>query len=268
MGERETVAILPRRTVCWFSCGAASAVATKLTLAGNPDAEVVRIDTGSEHPDNERFMQDAAEWFGKPVTVLKSERYADVWQVWEERRFLVGPRGALCTGEMKKKPRYSFERPDDLHIFGYTADPADAARAVRFAEQNPGVEFGTPLIAGGLSKQDCLSMIARAGIEIPAMYRLGYSNNNCIGCPKGGMGYWNKIRGDFPDVFARMASIERSIGHSVLSDEAGPVWLDELDPERGDYGGEPDMTCSLNCAMAEVAIAGTNGRTQGGDPDA
>ena len=25
------------------------------------------------------------------------------------------------------------------------------------------------------------------GIEIPVMYRLGYNNNNCVGCVKGGI---------------------------------------------------------------------------------
>ena len=32
---------------------------------------------------------------------------------------------------------------------------------------------------------------------------MGYNNNNCIGCIKGGMGYWNKIRVDFPEVFEK-----------------------------------------------------------------
>jgi len=59
------------RTLSWFSCGAASAVATKLT----PDAEPVYCETGSEHPDNERFLQDCERWFGRKVTRLKSDRY-------------------------------------------------------------------------------------------------------------------------------------------------------------------------------------------------
>ena len=39
------------RTICWFSCGAASAVATKLTLKDTPDAIVAYCETGAEHPD-------------------------------------------------------------------------------------------------------------------------------------------------------------------------------------------------------------------------
>lgn len=40
-----------RRTVAWFSAGAASAVAARLTLADDPDAIVAYVDPGSEHPE-------------------------------------------------------------------------------------------------------------------------------------------------------------------------------------------------------------------------
>ena len=69
----------------------------------------------------------------------------------------------------------------------------------------------------------------------PLMYELGYPNNNCIGCVKGGMGYWNRIRKDFPDVFESRAKLERAVGHSMLKDKNGPIYLDELDPNRGRF---------------------------------
>lgn len=242
------------RTVVWFSCGAASAVAAKLTLTTQAEGEIVIAYTnpGSEHPDNERFLKDCEEWFGHPVTRLRSEKYEDTWQVWSERRFLVGPAGALCTTELKKMVRFAFERPDDHQVFGYTSE--EQHRADRFRQQNPEVILETPLIDFGLKKADCLAMVDRAGIELPAMYKLGYRNNNCVGCVKGGIGYWNKIRRDFPDVFWRMAGLERGIGHSILKDEDGPVWLDKLDPGRGHHRSEPDIECSLLCVIAEGAI--------------
>lgn len=243
----------PRR-VRWFSAGAASAVATLLDIVDHgAEGVIAYTDTGSEHPDNERFLNECEELFGQPIVRLRSEKYASTWQVWEERRFLVGPTGALCTAELKKKVRFAFERPDDVQVFGYTAEERN--RADRFREQNPGVTLVTPLIDRGLTKSDCLALIDRAGIELPAMYRLGYRNNNCVGCVKGGIGYWNKIRRDFPDVFDRMAVLEREIGHSIQKDEQGPVWLDELDPERGNHQDEPDMECSLLCALAESDLA-------------
>ena len=75
------------------------------------------------------------------------------------------------------------------------------------------------------------------------MYDLGYPNNNCIGCVKGGMGYWNRIRRDFPEVFERMAGIEREIGHSCING----VYLDELEPNRGNMNTEVFPECSFAC---------------------
>ena len=102
------------RHVSWFSCGAASAVATKLAIAQHPGTIVVRCIVENEDPDNDRFANDCAEWFNRPVLELRSAKYKDCWQVWEERRFLNGPAGALCTVEMKKKVRQRFQQPGDL----------------------------------------------------------------------------------------------------------------------------------------------------------
>ena len=247
------------RAVVWFSAGAASAVAAKLAITnyrakGCDELAIAYIDPGSEHLDNKRFILDCEQWFGHEVIRLKSDRYTDTWDVWEKRRFLVGPAGALCTTELKKMVRYGFERPSDLQAFGYTAE--EGSRADRFREQNPGVDLWCPLIEHGLSKEDCLAIVARSGIELPAMYKLGYANNNCIGCPKGGMGYWNKIRVDFPEVFARMGRMERELKHSILKDKAGPLWLDELDPSRGRFKDEQPPECSLICASVEEIISG------------
>jgi 3'-phosphoadenosine 5'-phosphosulfate sulfotransferase (PAPS reductase)/FAD synthetase len=240
------------RTIVWFSAGAASAVAAKVTLSHTPDAVITYVNPGSEHPDNERFLDDCAQWFGRPILRLRSDRYVDTWQVWEDRRFLVGQHGAPCTIELKKKVRFAFERPDDIQVFGYTAD--ETHRADRFRQLNPEIALDCPLIDRGLTKEDCLAIVERAGIQLPVMYRLGFQNNNCIGCPKGGMGYWNHIRRHFPDTYTRMARLERELDHAVNKDADGPVWLDELDPNRGDLLTESPPECSLLCAITEADI--------------
>lgn len=73
---------------------------------------------------------------------------------------------------------------------------------------------------------------------------LGYRNNNCIGCVKGGMGYWNKIRVTHPDVFERMAAEERRLGFSLNT-----VFLDELRPDQGRYELEEDIECGVLCQV-------------------
>lgn len=231
--------------IAWVSAGAASAVAAKLT----PDATLAYIDPGSEHEDNQRFLSDLEGWLGRPIERLRSARYRDTWQVWTERRFLNSPQGALCTTELKKRVRQDYTPADAVQVFGYTAE--EQSRAARFTEQNPEVQARFPLIEHGLVKADCLELIQRAGLELPAMYRLGYNNNNCIGCVKGGQGYWNRIRRDFPETFERMAALEHEIGATVLRREGEPLYLSDLDPLAGRHD-EPAPSCSLFCEVLEL----------------
>jgi hypothetical protein len=240
------------KIVCWFSAGAASAVATKMALAAYAEHEVViaRCFVANEHADNERFAADCEKWFGQSVLTLRNEDYKDCWEVWEKNRYLAGVAGAKCTTEMKKAVRWAFERTwmPDAQMFGFTSE--ERHRADRFRANNPEVRLLTPLIDMGTTKAHCLTMIADAGIELPVMYRLGYANNNCIGCVKGGTGYWNKIRVDFPEVFDRMAKLERTIGATVckLGTKGRPrVYLDELDPKAGRKQKMSDMDCGLLC---------------------
>lgn len=246
------------RIVCRFSCGAASAVATKLTLAKYDRDRVVitYCDPGSEHPDNSRFLADCRRWFDHEIIVLKSSEYADTWAIWDTRTFIMNRHGVDCTGLLKREPTYDFQKPGDILVFGYTVE--ENGRADRFRQQNFEQVLLTPLIDAGLTKADCLGMIERAGIELPAMYKLGYHNNNCIGCPKGGMGYWNKIRRDFPDVFGRMAAIQRRMGKGSgfwrERDTGERITLDDLAPDRGNHDEEPNVECSLLCHLAEEEI--------------
>ena len=78
------------------------------------------------------------------------------------------------------------------------------------------------------------------------MYDMGYSNNNCVGCVKGGKGYWNKIRIDFPEVFAQRAKLERDIGASCING----VYLDELMPGDGRMQEEIMPECGIMCEIA------------------
>lgn len=236
------------RRIRWFSCGAASAVAAKLDIAKYGAGPVVYCDTGAEHPDNARFMADCAAWFGCEVETIGSEEYADTWDVWQKRRYLNGIAGAPCTGELKVAPRLAYQRPFDVQIIGYTVE--EAHRAKRLAETFFEVQWVFPLIDAGLSKSDCLAMIERAGIELPVMYRLGYRNNNCIGCVKGKAGYWNKIRRDFPEVFERMAAMEVELGAHLIELGGERIQLRDLPPDAGRYEAE-DVSCSFMCAIAE-----------------
>ena len=180
--------------ISWFSCGVTSAVATKIVLQKYDDVRIMYIDTHSEHPDSLRFLHDCERWFGRKVEVYSSDVYNNHFDVIERKKCINTPYGAPCTLELKKKVRWRIEddvRKWDAQVFGY--DVSERHRAIRFRQQYPKARSIYPLIDAQLTKEDCLALLRKANIEIPMMYRLGFHNNNCIGCVKGKMGYWTKI---------------------------------------------------------------------------
>ena len=245
------------RVVCWWSAGIASTAAAHLALARGP-AVVAYCDTSStEHPDNLRFLADCERWFGQEILRLRSDKYEDTWDVFRKTRWLVGVGGARCTTELKKLVRRGFQEPGDVQVFGFTVE--EEKRAKDFRANNPEVDAWFPLIEERMTKADCRDLVRGVGIEIPAMYRLGYKNNNCIGCVKGQSGYWNKIRVDFPEVFARMAGLERELGVAINKRYEGGkrlrVFLDELPKGAGRYAAEPDIECGVACSATAKETA-------------
>ena len=237
------------RAVVWFSCGAASAIASKLAVKKYKNIEIVYCDTGGEHESNKKFLKDVENWIEKDITILKSKKYDTHFDVFKKTKYLSGVQGARCTTELKKKLRLDYQKPDDIHIFGYTVE--EKKRAKKFENYNPELFVDWILIEKGITKENCLGMLWKSKIKLPKMYDLGYNHNNCIGCVKGGMGYWNKIRKDFPEHFNKMAKIEREINHSIFRNKEtnDRIWLDELDANAGNYKTEKAITCDLSCGL-------------------
>ncbi len=239
------------RVLVWFSCGAASAVAAKRAIEkyGN-QCEVIYCDTLKyEHPDNRRFMADVEKWLRVPIKILKSDKYEDIYDVFQKTGWLIGIAGARCTTELKKNVRRDYQQVDDVHVFGYTAD--EHKRIVKFEKNNPELQCDWILWFEKITKGDCYKILKAAGIDLPMMYKLGYRNNNCIGCVKGQAGYWNKIRKDFPEMFDKMAKTERAmnvaINKKMVNGERVRIFLDELPPTMGNYKSEPDIECGVMC---------------------
>ncbi len=248
---------MEQRIVCWFSCGAASAVATKLAIAENAGKRplvVARCIVREEHPDNDRFAADCKEWFGVPILNLINEKYnGSIYEVFRQKSYISGIGGAPCTLHLKKDVRIAFQLPTDRHVFGYCAEEQE--RWNDFLDAN-NIDAVAPLMDRGLEHSDCLAMIQDAGIKLPAMYGLGYKHNNCIGCCKAtGQGYWNKIRQDFPEAFERMAAESRRLGVRIIRIEEERRFLDEPEPGTGNYQEEPEIQCGIFCEMAKRELS-------------
>lgn len=240
----------PKLKVCWISAGVSSFVAGYLvrdTVDG-----FLYIPIKDQHEDSDRFIADCATALGREIKQIKSEEYSCVGDVCRAFRFIASAYGAKCTDVLKRRVRkkWEFEHQDFDITYVWGLDLNEKNRADNLIESMPDFHHDFPLIDRHLTKADAHGICASLGIKRPAMYDLGYSNNNCLGCVKGGKGYWNKIRRDFPEVFADRAKMEREIGHSILHDENGQIFLDELDPNAGRMSDEILEDCSIFCQMA------------------
>ena len=232
-----------KREVCWFSGGVSSFVACYLRK--DIIDEIFYIDIDDQHPDTMRFLKDCEKVLNKEIKILKSPM-ENVENVVRKSKFINSPYGAPCTKILKKKVRQEWEKIQDeeiTYVWGY--DSEEKKRIERLKNTMIEYDHRFPLLENSLTKKDAHGILHKLNIRRPIMYDMGYKNNNCIGCVKGGMGYWNKIRQDFPEVFNSRAKLEREIGASCIKG----VFLDELDPKRGRIENEIMKECGIMCEI-------------------
>lgn len=222
--------------VVWFSCGAASAVAAKKTVekyGENNTVLIVNNPVDEEHEDNRRFLNDVSKWIDRPIILATNPIFntTSAVDIWELRQYMSGVKGAPCTQLLKKAARYAFESKNhiDFHVLGFTVD--EKARHERFINYER--ENVLPvLIDEGITKPDCFQILKTSGIELPAIYGLGYPNANCIGCVKAtSPTYWNHVRTTHPNVFKERADQSYRIGARLVRHKGKRIFLHELPPD-------------------------------------
>lgn len=232
--------------VCWMSAGVSSFIAGYLEK--DTIDKFIYIDIDDQHPDSMRFIKDCERVLGKEVEILKSPYGSVENAIRAFGHIRMSQTGfAPCTAWLKKRVRkeweYEHREYDIAYVWGMDID--EKRRADNLEETMIEFQHCFPLIERELTKQEVHGMCASLGIKRPLMYDLGYNNNNCIGCVKGGMGYWNKIRVDFPEVFESRAKLERELNSRCLKE----CFLDELEPTRGRMSDEISTECDIFCML-------------------
>lgn len=244
------------RTIIWWSTGAASAVAARLVLRQEPEAIIARCETSNEDPDNYRFEADVMRRLNCSVTLLKSEKYDSVPDVWRGERYMAGNDGAPCTREMKITPRIVFQLPTDIHVFGYTADAKDKNRFDALKANYPELTVRAPLIETGITKAATLAMVESWGIALPRSYAMGFPNANCLqsGCVKAtSPDYWALYRLHFPDNFARTAAYAREIGARLTRVKGERIFIDEI-PANWPTTNPIAPACDFLCHLTNMEL--------------
>jgi 3'-phosphoadenosine 5'-phosphosulfate sulfotransferase (PAPS reductase)/FAD synthetase len=214
-----------KNIIAWWSGGVTSAVTCKICIEtyGVDNVRVIFIDTMNEDDDTYRFKKDCEVWYGTEIETIKNEKYNSIQEVWEKHKSLNVATGAVCSSELKRRTREMFQKENQYthQAFGFEIEEINRAKAMKMNHSKSKPIF--PLLLFGYSKKDCIDIIQKEGIEVPKMYQLGFHNNNCFktGCVQGGIGYWQKIRDEYPDKFDAMAEME----HKLTALKGSPVTM-------------------------------------------
>lgn len=204
------------KIICWFSGGVTSGVAGKKAseIFGVDACRYIMIDTFNEDEDTYRFKNDCEKWYGKQIETISAipDKYNSIVDVWEKYLSLNVAHGAICSSELKREVRIRWQRENDYkhQVFGFEFTKKEMNRAISMAMNYPESKPIFPLLLFGLNKVDCIDILINAGIEIPATYKYGFHNNNCFetGCVQGGIGYWQKMKIEFPPKYYKMGKVE------------------------------------------------------------
>lgn len=211
--------------ICWWSGGVTSAVACKLALDHFIYCRIIFIDTYNEDDDTYRFKDDCEKWYQQGIETISAipEKYESIQDVWYKYNSLNVAHGAICSSELKRNVREDFQKENDFRyqVFGFDID--EPKRAKMLSKNHKDAKAIFMLLLHGLTKNDCIKIIEDTGIELPQTYRYGFNNNNCFktGCVQGGIGYWQKMKREFPDKFNAMAKVE----HELTDRKGSPVHM-------------------------------------------
>lgn len=237
--------------VVWFSCGAASAVAAKLTLEkyGNDyEINIVNNPVKEEDEDNRRFLRDVEKWIDHDIIIWGNKDYPNnsAVEIWDKRKYMSGVKGAPCTMLLKKEARYQYELTHEIdwHVLGFTYEEKNRFDRFIWYERHNTLPV---LIEAKITKSECFEIIINAGLKLPEIYSKGFPNANCIGCVKSSSPtYWNLVRKQYPQVFEKRKTQSMTIGTKLVKYKGKRIYLSEL-PVTTKKGKINSVECGLFC---------------------
>ena len=221
------------------SGGVGSYFTLKRVIEKHGKENVVGIfcDTLAEDGDLYRFLEDIENKLGIRLVRLCQGKtpYELAW----EDNFLYNSRIANCSKKLKSRPfnRWLKEHysPDECILYlgiDWTESHRKAAIIKNYAPYRVEFPMCEPPL---LDKADMLNGLKEDKIEVPYLYTVGFSHNNCGGCCiKGGIGHWKKLletdRRKFLEWENKENEIRAKIGKDVtiLRRKGKPYTLREL----------------------------------------
>ncbi len=211
--------------IIFFSGGIGSYYAAKRIIEkhGKDSVMLLFTDTKMEDSDLYRFLEDSSKKLD--VELIKIADGRTPWDVAFDKRFLPNSRVAPCSHvlkqEMARKYIEEHFKPDECILYlgiDWTEQHRKIAPTKNWAPYK--VEF--PMCDEPyLTKQDMLNKLeTEEGIEIPNLYKLGFSHNNCGGfCFRAGIGHFKHLLEKDPDLYKFHENKEQEIREFLERDD-------------------------------------------------
>jgi hypothetical protein len=202
--------------IVFYSGGIGSWATAKRVIArhGKENAILLFTDTLIEDEDLYRFIDETVKEMGCEFVRVADGRTP--WEVFRDVRFLGNSRTAPCSHILKQKVarkwiEENFEPDECVLYLGIDWTEIHRTTAPRKNWHPYQVEF--PMTEEPfLSKNEMLEQLKSLGIEVPRLYKFGFSHNNCGGgCCRAGQGHFAHLLKTLPDVFARWEEEEEEL---------------------------------------------------------
>ncbi len=204
-----------------FSGGAASFAAAHLAIEkyGKDHVTLVFCDTLIEDPDLYRFIDEGAKALG--CKLIKLEDGRTPWQVFKDHRYQGNTRTAHCTVDLKGRTfarwlTENYPNPDDCVIhFGF--DWMEERRLTEARKNWAPYNCEALLCAPPyLSRAQVFQIIDDYDLELPRLYEMGFTHNNCGGfCVRAGQAHFELLLRKLPDVYAHHEAEQEKLMREV-----------------------------------------------------
>jgi 3'-phosphoadenosine 5'-phosphosulfate sulfotransferase (PAPS reductase)/FAD synthetase len=171
---------------------------------GKGNVKLWFFDTLIEDNSLYEFLDQCEKLFDIKIDRLQDGR--NPWQVFRDERFIGNSRITLCSRVLKRELlvrllRINYPDKNVILYLGYEAFETkriDKARE-RWNDKGYSVEF--PLEKPPFFRKDeLIKSLVSKGINIPCLYQLGFTHNNCGGaCVQAGINQWIKLLHIFPE---------------------------------------------------------------------
>ncbi len=210
--------------IVFFSGGIGSWMTAKRVIEkhGKEDVVLLFTDTLIEDEDLYRFIKETVAEMGVEFIRLSDGRTP--WDVYRDVRFLGNSRLAPCSHHLKQKvadvwirdnfkPEKQYtestldyweqdEREQAVLYLGIDWTEIHRTKAPMKNWKPYRVEF--PMCEQPyMSKDEMLQQLSNLGIEVPRLYKMGFSHNNCGGfCCRAGQGHFANLLKQLPERYA------------------------------------------------------------------